>query len=113
MSISDAEEGSGPPYSQHERPRTKTEGNENKRSRAGTYGGCWGCGQRGHTLEGCFFADPKKRSEGWKPIEFRRSIWLRNKKTDKIIQEMRRIGLAMPTDDECKALKILDNKADR
>jgi hypothetical protein len=97
VTVSDAEsEGSGPSRDQHERPRAKAGVNENKRSRTGTFGGCWGCGQRGHTLGGCFFMDPKKRSEGWKPIEFIRSIWLRNKKIKRLFlrgpkEEVRRM----------------------
>jgi hypothetical protein len=73
--------------------------------------GAYGFGTR--RQRGCFFADPKKRSEGWKPIEFRRSIWLRNKKREKVIKEMKRLELAMPADAECKALKVAGDEADR
>jgi hypothetical protein len=82
-------DGSDQSNSQNERPRAKAGGAvDGKRSRTGTFGGCWGCGQKGHPLEGCFFVDPKKRSEEWKPSEYRRSIWLRNKKTNKVIYEL-------------------------
>lgn len=109
----DGSDGSGQPTDQTERPRAKAGGSESKRQRTGTIGGCWGCGQRGHTLEGCFFANPKKRLQEWKPIAFRRSIWLRNKKSEKVINEMKKLGLHMPSDEESKALTVLNDRTDQ
>ncbi|KIV98664.1 uncharacterized protein PV09_09546 [Verruconis gallopava] len=101
VSVAAEAESEGPDQSKDlpSRPQTKAGGNETKRHRSGTVGGCWGCGLKGHTLEGCFFAEPKKRSEEWKPLEFRRSIWLRNKKTERVIRELKRLGMPMPPDD--------------
>jgi hypothetical protein len=57
-------DGSDQSNSQNERPRAKAgRAVDGKRSRTGTFGGCWGCGQKGYLLESCFFVDLKKRLE--------------------------------------------------
>jgi predicted nucleic acid-binding Zn ribbon protein len=103
---SDEQAGSNEDYTVDRRDR-------DKRTRTGTVGGCWGCNMKGHGLKDCYFAVPERRHQGWKPIEFRKQIWLRNKKTNKVIKEMKKLKLAMPADDECKALKVLNDEADR
>ncbi len=107
--ISTEDSGSGQSTGPSVKPSTNTKEGD-KRHRAGTMQGCWGCSLNGHRLEGCYLANPTIRPPKWSPSQYRKDIWSRNKQTPKVINEMMKLNLPMPSDTEDKALVVLSGK---